>query len=290
MNLSLFFQAIPNVYLFKVAPPWLALRYLRMLGSLYYIINYKEKNLIKRNIMKVFKNDKEAEAISKKTLEGIFTHYSEKLIMAHRNYEKVKRELLHAMEYSGLDILDRAMEKGGVILVTAHFGAVEFLPLALALRGYPVTMIVRFQTKRLKESLMERADEVNVKLIDSESENVMYEAIHTMKNGRILLTQCDEFDAWKPNGKTMYAFGNKIHLDRSLDVISRRSGSTPLGSFMIRTDKGYRLSIIPYGEKKAIEHEGLSSVVLKTFEQHVMMFPDQWYQWKKFHKMGQELS
>ena len=65
--------------------------------------------------MRIFKDDKEAEIITKKTFKGIFTHYSEKLIMAHRNYDKVKKELSHAMEYSGLEILDKAIEKGGKI-------------------------------------------------------------------------------------------------------------------------------------------------------------------------------
>jgi hypothetical protein len=34
----------------------------------------------------------------------------------------------------------------------------------------------------------------------------------------------------------------------------------------------------------------MATEILKTFERFVMMFPDQWYQWKKFHKMRPEMA
>jgi len=289
MNISKFFQATPNVMIFRYAPTWLSTRYLRFLGVLYYIINRQERYLIEQNIMTVFRENSEARSIVKKAFDGIFFHYAEKLIMAHRRYDNVKKELWDAMEYSGIGFLDMALKKGGVILVTAHFGAVEFLPLALALRGYPVTMVVKFQTERLKKSLMQRADEVNVELIDCREGRVMQRAMNSLKRGRILLTECDEVDAWKTRAdQTIDAFKSRIFMDRSLEVLCRRSGSTALGSFMIRTNRGIRLSIVPFGDEEKIEKEGLSALILKTFEQFVMMFPDQWYQWKKFHRMRTE--
>ncbi|MCE5249133.1 hypothetical protein LLG96_02830 [bacterium] len=291
MNISRFFQAKPNVMLFRHAPLWFCIRYLRLLGTVYYIVNRRERHLIERNIMTVFGGSTKAPRIIKKTFEGIFSHYAEKLIMAHRGYDHVKKELRQAMEYSGLEYLDKSLEKGGAILITAHLGGVEFLPLALALRNYPVTMVVNFQTQLLKESLMQRAAEVNVELIDGKSGNIMAQAMEALHRGRILLTECDEIDAWKPKGnRFIQAFGGQILLDRSLEIMCRRSGSTPLGSFMIRTAKGYRLSIVPFSDMEEVVREGLSEAILKKFEQVVMTFPDQWYQWKKFHKMRPEIA
>jgi len=162
------------------------------------------------------------------------------------------------------------------------------LPLALALRRYPVTMIVSFQTERLRESLMERAAEVDAELIDGHREQVMFQAIRALKRGRILLTECDEVDAWKPRGnQTIQAFGGSVLIDRTLEVLCRRTGSTVLGSFMVRTGRSYRLIIVPIGSAG----EGdISAAILRTFEQFVMMFPDQWYQWRKFHKMRPETA
>jgi Kdo2-lipid IVA lauroyltransferase/acyltransferase len=289
VNISRFFQARPNVFLFMHAPVWMCTRYLEMLGYFYFMANRRERSRIERSILTVFENRKDARHIIRRAFKGIFSHYSEKLIMAHRNYAILKRELNDAMEYSGLGYLDSALKSGGVVLITGHFGGVEFMPLSLALRGYPVTMIVNFQTERLRESLMQRAAEVNVELIDSHSDRVMYQAISSLKRGRILLTECDEVDAWKHKGhETIQAFGGNVRLDRTLETICRRTHSTAIGSFMVRTGKGYRLTIVPVAETDSGEEEDMSAAIFRMFERFVMTFPDQWYQWSKFHKMRPE--
>ena len=286
-NLSRFLQATPNVLMFTYAPPVVSTRYLHLLGSLYYIANRKERSLIEKNIMTVFKDRKDARKIVRKAFQGIFSHYSEKLVMAYRNYDSLKSELWRQMDYLGLEHLDRALEKGGVVLFTGHFGAVEFLPLALALKGYPVTMTVNFQTERLKKSLMERAEEVDVELIDCRNGDVMVHALDALRRGRILLTECDEVDAWKAEtDRTIEAFGGHIRVDRALEVLARRAKATIIGSFMVRTGSGYCLNVVPVNDRtESPVRENVSVNVLRIFEQFVMMFPDQWYQWKKFHKM-----
>ena len=291
MNLSKFLQSSPNVLLFRHAPLWLSKRYLHVLGTLYYVANPQEKEIIARNIKTVFKNNSEAETIVKKTFAGIFYHYSEKLTMAYRDFDILKKEFQESLQYSGLEYLDKALLKGGVILVTGHLGGVEFMPLAFHILKYPITMVVTFQTELLKKSLMERAKDRNVQLIDGEGDQVFQQSVQSLKNGRILLTECDEVDAWKPyKNTTVDAFGRKVFLDRTLEVLCKRSGATVLGAFMIRTNKGYLLTIVPLADEYNIGREGLSAVILKTFERFVMKFPDQWYQWKKFHKMCPEAA
>jgi Kdo2-lipid IVA lauroyltransferase/acyltransferase len=292
MNISVFLQSAPNVMLFKHAPLKFSKRYLRLLGKLYYIINPKERDLIKRNIGNVLKGAEKSGDVIKKTFDGIFYHYSEKLIMAYRNLDRLKKEINGIMEYSGLEHLDRAREKGGVVLVTGHFGAVEYMPLALHLRNYPVSMTVSFQKDQLKESLMERAKDGDVELIDCHRDDVMPKVLDSLKRGRVLLTECDEVDAWKTHkDKTIDAFGGKIMLDRSLSVLCRRTGATVLCAFIIRTKTGYCMNIVPVGENGENGEKVKSNIgeeILKTLEKYVMKFPDQWYQWKKLHMMRPE--
>ena len=291
MGISQFLQAPPNVFLFKYAPFGLSNRYLRMLGKLYYIANAKERIQIEKNITDVFKGSKGTSEIVKKVFDGIFFHYSEKLVMAYRNLGKLKKEVGEVLEYSGLEHLENALKKGGVVLITGHFGAVEFLPLALHLRNYPVSMTVSFKTNQLKESLMKRAREGDVELIDCNEDDVMQKSLDAMRRGRILLTECDEVEAWKPHkNRTFTAFGVEIKYDRCLEVLCRRTGATPLCSFMVRTKKGYRLNIVTVDHGNSAEEEGLAARIFKTLEKFVMMFPDQWYQWKKFHMMRPEAA
>jgi Kdo2-lipid IVA lauroyltransferase/acyltransferase len=290
LNLSKFLQAPPNVFIFKHAPLFFSLRYLRLLGKLYYIANKKERKLIERNIEDVFGNKGLSGELVEKTFEGIFNHYNEKLLMAYRNMNILKKEIGRMLDFSGMDILEKAYAEGGVVLVTGHFGAVEFLPLALHLKNIPVSIIMCFQSEQLRQSLAERASQGNVELIDGHSPDVFHKAIEAIRRGRVLLTECDEVDVWKTkNGKTMDAFGGRILIDKSVEVLCRRTGAKALASFMVRTEKGYRLSIVPIDESGAREID-LATSILKVFEDFVMKFPDQWYQWKKFHKMRPEVG
>ncbi len=246
--------------------------------------------MIKKNINDVFKNRTEAKKIIKKTFNGIFFHYSEKLLMAYRNYDMLKKEIGESINYSGLKYLDSALENGGVLMFTGHFGGVEFMPLALHIRHYPVSMVVAFQTEKLKKNLLARAMSRDVELIDGHEDNVMQEVLSALKRGRIVITECDEVDEWKTKGnKTINAFGGMIKLDRTLEILCRRSHATVLSSYMVRTGNGYQLTVDRIEEEINAE-ESVSIKILKNFEKIVMEFPDQWYQWEKFHKMRPEIA
>jgi len=290
MSISQFLQAPPNVLIFRHAPVWLAKRYLHMLGKLYYIANRKERKVIEQNISTVFNDPVVVKKIVNKTFQGIFEHYTEKLLMAYRNLDTLKSEVGEVLEFTGLEHLDEARRKGGVIMVTGHFGAVEFMPMALNLRQCPVSMVVTFQTEKLKESLVKRAIENDIELIDGGGCDLIRRQIKALKTGRVLLTECDEVDVWNiREHKTIAAFGSKISVDRTIAFLARLTGAQVLGAFILRTEKGYRFMIEPIGMADNVE-EGLSEQIMKTLERVVMNAPEQWYQWKKLHKMRPEVA
>jgi len=171
------------------------------------------------------------------------------------------------------------------MLVTGHFGAVEYMPLVLHIRRYPVTMVVACSTDRLRNNLVARAEKNNVQLIDGHGGNILGQMLDALKGGRIVVTECDEVDAWRTNGHdTIPAFGRRVLKDRTLSIISRRSHSTVLCAFLLREAGGYRFIVEPVdGVVSETGDVGLG--VFQVFERKVMQFPDQWYQWKKFHKM-----
>ena len=288
MSISGFFQARFNIFLFRHAPLWFSKRYLRLLGMLYYIVNRDEARQIEENVRTVFNDPREVRAIVRKTFDGIFDHYTEKLLHAYGNLNRLKREFGDMLEYSGLEYLEEARRKGGVILVTGHFGAIEYLPMAMNLKQYPVSMVLKFKTEELKRSLMERAEQNNVELIDAGNADLIWKQINALKQGSILLTECDEVEAWNTRQQnTMDAFGGRILVDRTIAFLARHTGASVLGAFLMRTERGYRLVIEPVGETAGDDRD-LAQSVMKLFERFVMSAPDQWYQWKKFHKMRPE--
>lgn len=291
LNLSKFCQAKFNIWLFRLLPFWVSRWYLFQVGKIYYFFKKKEKALIQATVRHVVGGELKPPSLRtllKDTFRGIVDHYHEKLFVAYSNFPRLLKFLKNRIKLNGETELQETLAQGrGIILVTGHYGAVEFLPGALALRGYPVTMICRFQTNRLRESLQKRAEAVGLQLVDSDEGNVFLAAVKALKNGRILITECDEFDEWRPLENQEVSFLNcSLPGDRTLDILRRRSGAPVVSALMQRNGKKrYSLNLVPLPDISSEITTGQEC--LKVLETSIQAFPAHWYQWKK---LGQVLD
>ena len=290
LNLSKFCQAKLNVFLFRFLPFWLSRWYLSQIGKIYYFLKRREKALIQATIRHIFGADLEPGSLSalmKAAFQGITDHYHEKLFVAYSNFPRLLRFLRNRITLNGEAALQEILAQGrGMILVTGHYGAVEFLPGALSVRGYPATMICRFQTNRLRESLHQRAEAVGLQLVDPEDGNVFVAAIKALKSGRILITEVDEFDEWRPAGGNKVSFLNSLlTADKTLDILQKRSGAPVVTALMQRNGKKrYTLNLTPVLNKPS-EGEAPGKACLRVLETSIQASPAHWYQWKKFGQM-----
>ncbi len=289
LNLSKFFQMKLNSWLIRFLPFFISRYYLIGLGRLYYYFNRKERNLIERTITFVLGSSLTASELrraKRETFKGIFDHYHEKLYLAYSPFKRIRKFFAKRMHFEGEAALQQALALGkGAILATGHFGAVEFLPAALALNGYKVAIICRFQTSRLRDSLVERAKQVDLEVIDSDKGNCLLAALKALKQGRIIITESDEFDEWKAKDNHQISFlGAQLDYDRALDVLSKRSGSPVVSALVSRTGKGYTLHLTQVTSQEPTEAR-VGEKCLEILEEMCEMLPTQWYQWKKFGKM-----
>ncbi len=290
-SLSKFCQARVNVMLFRCLPFRVSRVYLLLIGKIYFFFKRREKNLICQTIRYVLGRShpgKSLNTVVRRTFRGIIDHYHEKLFVAYSNFRRLLRFLDERIELEGEEELKEAMAAGqGVILVTGHFGAVEFLPGCLAIKGYPVTMICRFQTSRLRNSLQERAKKVNLSLIDAAQGNVFLSAVKALKAGQILITECDEFDEWRPGENHHTTFLNaRLAADRSLDLLRKRSGAPVVMALLQRNGrKRYTLNLTAVANGSGATPLPVGVQCLSVLEDAVLADPAQWYQWKKFGQM-----
>lgn len=290
-NLSKFMQMKLNNFLFRFLPFSFSRRYIMVLGKLYYLLNWKEKRLITKTIEYVLRRKMPPEVIKKKIQEafrGIFDHYHEKLFVGYFNFYNLLEFLRKKVNFAGQEALQEALGAGkGVILVTGHFGAVEFLPGALAVHGYPASMICRFQTNRLRVSLSQRAQRVGLDLIDADNGNIILAAMKALKQGRILITECDEFDEWRPDShRHSYFLNCKLPSDRALELLQKRSGAPVITALVKREGRqSYTCNLTPVGNGASPVHLPIHEQCLRVLEDTVEVYPEQWYQWKKFGKM-----
>lgn len=286
LNLSRFCQMDLSRFLARRVPFRCSQFYLACLGKLYYLTHPQERELIRQTIRQVFGAHLDEQAIKKlfrRTFAGILTHYQEKLFLAYASEDKVKDYLSQRLHWRGNKLLRQALSLGrGVILVTGHYGAVEFLPGGLGLQGHPAAIIVRPQTRELALSLARRAASVNLNLIIPENGKVIPAALQALREGRILITEADEFEMWRASKTDSVNFmGFTIPADRSLQVLQKRSGAPVLTGLVRRKPKRRYLVDIasppPIGAGQEVSRQ-----CLQVLETAIYQAPEQWYQWKTF--------
>jgi KDO2-lipid IV(A) lauroyltransferase len=288
-KISVFFQSRVNVLLFRCMSPRVAKTYLHTIGFIYYLFNRREKRQIERNVRDVLQGQPEGyvRTVLRETFKGIFTHYFEKMFSAYLDFKTVYSYVDRRFDVQGIELLQKALEKGkGCILVTAHWGAVEFIPWVLGIRKVPTSVILECATAKLAQCLEGRLSHGDIKLISSSyGGSIFLRAMQALSSNRVLMTQCDEVDAWrKRRSQTIRLFGKTLFFDNTIDVLAHRSGAPVVAAFL-RRSAGNRYTLIL--EDVSVQRTAQSTArdCMELWEKYVSLYPEQWYQWKKWSAM-----
>lgn len=292
IKLSSFLQWKGNVYLYRKFGWELAFRYLVILAAFYYLVNRTEKQRITEAIENTFgdsKSDTEVKNITKNVFNGIFAHYYEKLFNAYENNDGLADFFSRSIEAEDLHKLDRALAAGkGILFVTGHYGGIEYIPIFVAMKGYPISVVAKFATPQLKETLHNKTKDLGLRIIDADEENsVMGAIIRELRANRIVFFECDEIEEWRPSRKERMSFLNKvIGVDRTINLIHRRSGAEIVLGILHRFSlKKYRLLLKSSQDLAADlgrQPSSITEALLKSLEQYIYAHPEEWYQWKNY--------
>jgi lauroyl/myristoyl acyltransferase len=285
-GLSRFLQTwFPDII--RAAPPETSRNLLLAAGRLYFAICRGERELIEHNIDDMLGRGIRAESVKKRVFTNILEHYFEKLLLANRPVDFIRNYIIERVACTGLETIDMARSRGkGVLAVTAHYGAVEMIPPALALRGYPVSVVLETKTSRLRAALERASAETDLELIiASRGDRVLERIFDSLRQGRVLITQVDEVNAWRRRrSHTIKLFGSSLLFDHSLDFIAKRSSAPAVGLYC-RRHEGLRYTL--HCENIATEprHENVAEKALRLWEKNVLESPEQWYEWSKWALM-----
>ncbi|MBW1862427.1 MAG: lysophospholipid acyltransferase family protein [Deltaproteobacteria bacterium] len=292
IRLSTFLQSRVNVFIYQKLSWKVCLYYLMLLGRIYFLINSKEKKEIESSVAHVFgqrKKNGQITSIKRKVFQGVLHHYYEKIYNAYESIERLKGFFQECIVANDLNILDRALSKGkGVLFVTGHYGAVEYIPIFLALNGYPVSVIAKFATQQLEHSLCLKTRGIGLKLVNAEKErNLLKIIIEELKKNRIVFYECDEIEEWRPSSKkSMWFLRKMIGVDRSIDVIHKRTGAEIIFGLMHRFNLNrYRLILEDFQDMSfdvSKMHNKVGETVLRCMEKYIYSYPEEWYQWKNY--------
>jgi Kdo2-lipid IVA lauroyltransferase/acyltransferase len=282
-DLSRFFQRQPNIFLARHLPLSIYRKYLSILGFYYYGVNGDERRSISQSLTHALGKQLGVFRffyLKAKTYLGIFDHYCEKMINAHKSLSRMMHYLNRHVSISGAAMLRRTGEQG-CILVTGHFGGVEYIPLFLAANNFRPSIILRFKTDRLKQALSMKSKAVDLELIDADSPKVVFKALNAIHKGRVLITLCDEIRDWRPSKKERISlFGQPMPRDRTLDILYRRSKAPVFFGLIHRIKRQYELAVQPLAD--GVEDISLSEASWRRMEEYIRQYPYQWYQWPTF--------
>ncbi len=293
LRLSPFLQWRFNIFLYLTFGWKIAEFYIFFLGRLYFFLKKEEKSRIENAVSEVIGRWNHGDSVKEITREvfcGILSHYYEKLFIAFEDVEKATTFLKEKIISDDLRMLHQKLSKGnGVIIVTGHYGAIEYIPTLLAVNNFPVSMIAKFKTEQLKRKVYAQAEKYRIALIDAEKHgNIISTAISELRKNRIIVTQCDEIEEWRPSKRDRISFlGRTTGLDRTINIMQKRTGAEIVFGIIHRyTLAHYRLRMYGYEDMSEILQgfpgTSIGETILKFLETLIYAHPEQWYQWKKY--------
>ena len=293
INLSSFLQWRFNIYLCRTLGWSSAFFYILMLGRLYFILNRRENSKIKKAIKSVFSNRKQIhniKTITKEVFRGIFSHYYEKFFNVYSTSQTLRTFVHTHMEGEGLEAIKQGLAKGnGVLLITGHFGGVEFIPAFLVENNFPVTIVAKFKTSEFRDVSLERASHFSTKVIDADHTTNIINAIYNdLRENRVVITQCDEIDEWKPyRHNRIFFLGKQVRLDKTLNILSKKCAAAIVFGIMHRSAHHRYKFVATSWEEMAKKYQRsidmpIGAVLLKYMERYIYKHPEEWYQWKKY--------
>lgn len=110
-----------------------------------------------------------------------------------------------------------------------------------------------------------------------------------MKDNRVLITECDEIEEWRPSPRKNISFlGQITGLDRTINIIHRRTGAEIVFGLLHRYNlDSYKMIIHQFNDRTKIpedasSHSSVGEKILGLMERYIYLHPDQWYQWKNY--------
>jgi KDO2-lipid IV(A) lauroyltransferase len=165
-----------------------------------------------------------------------------------------------------------------VIAATAHFGNWELLGEVLALRGLPLSAVVRPLEGSVNEVIVENRRKAGMHLIPARGS--INGALQALRQGHVVAMLVDQVIAAK-HGVFVPFFGRPASTSPGMSIAALRSGAPVYVGMGIREGDGIRLVFegpIPFPEEGTTEEriQRHTAEVTAVIERYVRQYPEQW--------------
>lgn len=253
----------------------------KQLGRLAFLILKKRRQLTISNIRVArengfFKNGINEKQLAKKVWEHLGMVGSEFLYY----YGRKPNQFWKALQFEGEENLKRILNKNkGAILVSGHLGNWELLGVSLALKGFKMNPIVKFQSNGLVDRIIQdNRRSLGMNLIDKRG--FLRPILEAFKRNEVVSFLLDQ-STYK-NGVKVKFFGKEAPIPRGAAEFALKTGAPVFTARCLREKPGrYRvvvsdeIELIRTGDHQRDVQEN-TAMFIRLIEDVIREHPEQW--------------
>lgn len=272
-------------YLFKfliwIVPDKWMIFLMKGLSSLIYKIDKKHRKIAQVNLDLAY-GDTLPQEEKEKIIKEAYLNLGLLLVDFIKNQGISREALLKKVSFKNEEILQQALkEKRKIILITAHYGNWELLPLSIAAKFGPLTGVGRkLDSPAMDRILNQNRQQFDIEMLDKKG--AMKSMIQVLKNDRMLGLLVDQ-NTSENEGILVDFFGKPVRHTPSAAILARRFDALIIPAF-ITTEDHQKYQITFYApivtEKTEDKDKDIFASVQKQAritEEVIRKKPDGWF-------------
>jgi len=243
-----------------------------IIGSLFYNIIKKRKEHAYSELKKSFPKKSNSEIL--KLLKKTYNHFGQMFIDSISTIKIVKKEDIKILN---VDILNKLKSKKvGFILLTAHIGNWEIIPVWLSENNFLIKTVTQNQNNKGAQLFFKNLRKKNgVNPISIHYST--HKMIKSIKNGEVLVLVSDQ-DAGK-KGEFINFFGRPASTPRGASVFYEKTKCEIVAAFCIKEKFKYSIEFVKIKPNK--QYSSIMHQFTQLLEKKIRKYPNQYF-W--FHK------
>ncbi len=263
----------------RLLPFNLAVKLGAYLGTVVHRIDRRHRLIALENLRAAFKTEK-SEAELAQILRGVYQNIGRSAFEALRLGIMSPEEIKARTEIEGFEHYAAARKANkGVILLGAHFGSWEWIPLALGVENTPLHVIVRpIDNPYLDQMIQSMRERFGNFVMNKRTETG--EIIKLLRQGKSIGFLLDQ-DVGRHKAIFVNYFGRPAATNKALATIALRTRAPVIPMFILRKKGGHKLVIekpIILPKTGSLKKDMVEATTLFTqkIESYVRQYPDHW--------------
>jgi KDO2-lipid IV(A) lauroyltransferase len=251
----------------------------RRLGDLGYVLTPGRRKTALTNLARAFPEI--ALGARRRICRRSYQHFGLMVVELAAMLARPLEETLRRIRVDGLEHVRSAMDQHGrALLLTAHLGNWELLPVACRLTGYRLSVVLRpLDAPWLDRLAMRLRERSEVDLIDKRA--ALRPVLRALAGGAMVGILLDQ-NAARREGVFVPFFGRAASTSKSMAVLALRTGTPIVPAFIRRENRGthrvvvgHALPLPPAGEIEAAI-VALTARCTEAIEAAIRETPEQW--------------